>query len=284
MTGLMAAALCVAAIGRRAARRRFPTFAAADGSAELRRNVLWSGLSYGSRVAPALIDTGASFSILPRGWLSNRSATQSKSISSRFRRSVASFFAIDVLEFGGRSLVNLQVTSGRSSYGLVGLDILLSRRLFRIGSRNVRLGSATRTIRHAIEVPIEIEHGAHSSDGVRALYLFIEIDGKVEKVHFDTGRPGVLEASAFLPAPENRALGGIEFIGNPLGQSRFEPYFKRTARLKIGKRSFTKDFRHYYRNSSSNTSYIMGAAIFEVFDIEIDLDSERALFFPLSHQ
>ena len=121
-------------------------------------------------------------------------------------------------------------------------------------------------------IPFKLDYlGQDPASGVAALYLGIEINGKVEYALLDTGGSDYLTGINDIPGFGSR----FAVIGNSDNRFSIARYSNETALIRAG--GISKNIRHksYKSGFRSRSKYVLGSAFLRDFDVYLNADARR---------
>jgi hypothetical protein len=240
---------------------------------------LWALLNDGDRQALALIDSGATMSVLPRTWMEAGKTGRFETVETPFGSRQYPAFQSQSLTIAGIPFSGRRVLSADVKFPLIGADLLFSKGTVLFARSGVKFGQPYDVEKAVACVGLDIEFSGNSTQtAVRSVHFLLNIDGVERKVFFDTGRAPVLEGSS-APLPPKKPFPRIDVIKNMFGQWSLVPYYSRKASIKLAGAEKIVPYRHYFTDRSVKSPFILGARILDTYSIVVDHKNGRACFF-----
>ena len=241
---------------------------------------LWALLTDGDRQALALVDSGATMSVLPKSWIAPGKASGSETVETPFGSHRYPAFQSQSLRIGDVAFPGRRVLSADVKHPLIGADLLFSKGNVLFARSGLKFGQPYDVEQAVACAGLDIEFSGNSTETpVRSIRLLLNIDGAEQKVFFDTGRAPALEGSSAAPLPLKKPFPRVDFIKNFFGQWSLAPYYPRKASIKLADDERSIGYRHYFNDGSVKAPFILGAGILDTYSIVVDPKHGRACFF-----
>ncbi|MEW4448182.1 hypothetical protein [Qipengyuania sp. JC766] len=244
-------------------------------------NRLWVPFRYANYESLALVDSGASVSVVPRRIAAGQPILENANVQTRLATRKEPVVALGPVEVAGSSFEKARFLAMRGRTCLLGLDLLLSRGSLSLGSWGVRFGGTAPAGKALGTVEIDTVHAdAAYRSRITGLSLKVEIDGEQQACFLDTGRTSTLAATAALPVPSGSARKGLDIEFNGFGEFGLRRFHRRIAHVRIGTLERNIRFRHLHADKTASQPYVIGGGILKECDILLSPDDRIATFFP----
>lgn len=224
----------------------------------------WAPISFNRNVSDrALVDTGSAYSSIKEKILKN---VEHRELPPTEVSSVVGHYSLDVVKikeinFSGKRKEDSVFLV--SSVNVIGANLLFDNPPVTLGAEGVewgdRLGEGTC-------VPFKMDYfGSGAESGISALYIGLEINGKLEYALLDTG------GRDYLTGIENNATlaSRVTLIMNSDGRISLATYSNESADLTIGSEPKSVRYRSYKSGFNSRAKFVIGAKFLEEFSIHV---------------
>lgn len=202
-------------------------------------------------------------------------------VATAFKESEWPVVKVALGQAGHRRIRNLEFLVSKTRFPIVGNNIIFEQDYVALSTEGIHYGLFNSEASPLATFPLitSFRNGSPSS-GVKSLFFVLNIDGRDQRVFFDTGRAELLTGTAKLARSKPRGMRRFDFRFNTVGHWGLSTYSKAKATLQIGSQDFEYEYCHLLNEKSVDAPFIMGASILDQFDIAMSISERRATFFP----
>ena len=242
----------------------------------------WAPIRLDGNVRMALVDTGTSVTVLNSALAEGRVA---RDLGPRIVRSSFGRYSLPIAVVHGLSIADAPpgdatVLLSTASTNVIGAASIFATPAVMIGRDRLDFAPEAPRKRAAFCAPLVLDLlGGDLNAPISAVYFMLDVDGRPQKVLFDTGRQELLTGTALAPVQTGAWVPRFEFRRSVEGEHAPVLYYPQTGALRLGQRRLDVDYHRQPGLAAVAAPYVLGAAILDDYDILIERPRGRACFF-----